>query len=107
MRLSPRERMGTPLFVIGEAHFFKREFDTAVSKLLLAIQDNPGTPPAYRTLAACYAHLERLDEAHTVIAKLRTITTKVLPNEQAMPWRVPEYRELFLSGVRLAAGGSR
>jgi adenylate cyclase len=98
--------MGTPLFVIGEAYFFKREFDVAVSKLLLAVQDNPGAPPAYRTLAACYAHMGRLDEARTVIAKLCTITTKVLPKKQAMPWRVPEYRELFLSGVRLAAGDS-
>jgi hypothetical protein len=31
LRLSPRERMGTPLTLIGEAHFFKREFDEAAA----------------------------------------------------------------------------
>ena len=44
LRLSPRERTGTPLRLIGEAHFFKREFDEAASKLLLSVQENPGYP---------------------------------------------------------------
>ena len=42
LRLSPRERMGQPLDHIGRAYFFKHQFDEAASKLLLAIQDNPG-----------------------------------------------------------------
>ena len=42
LRLSPRERTGTPLSLIGEAYFFKREFDEAASKLLLSVQENPG-----------------------------------------------------------------
>ena len=37
LRLSPRERMGTPLEVIGMAYFFKHRFDEAASKLLLSI----------------------------------------------------------------------
>jgi len=77
MRLSPREPTGTPLQVIGGAYFFKRDFDTAVSKLLLAIQDNPGVTPAYRTLAACYAHMGRLDDAREVVMKLRTIPRRL------------------------------
>jgi TolB-like protein/class 3 adenylate cyclase len=32
LRLSPRERMGQPLVVIGMAHFFKRRFDEAAPK---------------------------------------------------------------------------
>ncbi|HEY8874040.1 MAG TPA: adenylate/guanylate cyclase domain-containing protein, partial [Stellaceae bacterium] len=43
LRLSPRERMGQPLTVMGQAYFFKHQFDEAASKLLLAIQDNPGS----------------------------------------------------------------
>jgi hypothetical protein len=39
--------------LIGEAHFFKREFDDAAAKLLLSIQENPGYPHSYRVLAAC------------------------------------------------------
>ena len=57
LRLSPRERTGTPLSLIGEAYFFKREFDEAASKLLLSVQENPGYPHSYRVLAACYAHM--------------------------------------------------
>jgi adenylate cyclase len=88
--------------VIGAAYFFKRQFAEAAPKLLLAIQDNPGFPSAYRCLAACYAHMGRLDEARAIVAKLRTITPLVAPSD--MPYRNPEDRELFLSGLRLAAG---
>jgi adenylate cyclase len=102
LRLSPRERMGVPLAGIGLAYFFKHQFDEAASTLLLAMQDNPGSPGSYRTLAACYAQMGRLDEARAIIAKLRGITSLVVPN--ILPWRNPEDRELYLSGLRLALG---
>ena len=102
LRLSPREPMGQPLQAMGVAYFFKRRFDEAAAKLLLAIQDNPGSPPAYRYLAACYAHMGRLDEARAIVARLRAITPEVVPSD--LPWRNPEDRELLLSGLRLAAG---
>ncbi len=102
LRLSPRERMGQPLTTMGTAYFFKRRFDEAAAKLLLAIQDNPGFPQSYRILAACYAHMGRLDEARAILARLCTITAIVVPSD--LPWRNPEDRELFLSGLRLAAG---
>jgi hypothetical protein len=44
----------------------------------------------------------RLEEARGIVARLRTITPLVVPTHQ--PWRTPEDRELFLSGLRLAAG---
>jgi len=87
---------------MGWAYFFKRQFDEAAAKLLLSIQDDPGYPPAYRILAACYAHMGRLDEARDIIARLRAITALVVPND--LLFRNPEDRELFLSGLRLAAG---
>jgi adenylate cyclase len=101
-RLSPRERVGLTLSTMGMAYFFKRRFDEAALKLLLAIQDHPGFPPAYRTLAACYAHMGRLDEARVMVERLRTITPLVMQND--LPFRNAEHRELFLSGLRLAAG---
>jgi TolB-like protein len=101
VRLSPRERMGTPHSLIGEAHFLKREFDNAVPKLLLSMQDHPGYPHAYRILAACYAHMGRLDEARAIIAQLRAITPQIVPS--AAQLRNPADRELFLSGLRMAA----
>ena len=102
LRLSPRARVGSPLLAIGAAHFLCRRFDEAVPKLLLAIQDDPGFPEPYRFLAACYAHMDRLDDAQDIIARLRSITSSVIPNANHL--RTLEHRELFLSGLRLAAG---
>jgi TolB-like protein len=102
LRLSPRERVGVPLNTMGMAYFFKHRFDEAASKLLLSIQDNPGSPGSYRSLAACYAHMGRLEEAREIVKRLRAITSVVVPS--VIPYRNPEDRELFLSGLRLAAG---
>jgi TolB-like protein/class 3 adenylate cyclase len=105
LRLSPRERMGVPLSIMGQAYFVKRQFDEAAAKLLLSIQDHPGFPPAYRTLAACYAHMGRQDEARAIVAKLRAITPLVMWSD--VPLRNPEDRELLLSGLRLAMGEAK
>jgi TolB-like protein/class 3 adenylate cyclase len=102
LRLSPRERMGVPLAGIGIAHFVKHQFDEAAEKLLLSIQNHPGFPLSYRFLAACYAHMGRLDEARAIVARLRAITPLAVPSD--LPLRNPEDRELLLSGLRLAAG---
>jgi adenylate cyclase len=102
LRLSPRARSGTSLSTIGAAHFVSRHFDEAVPPLLLAIQQDPSLPSPYRTLAACYAQMGRLDEAREVIRRLRMITAVVVPN--VVPFRKPEHRELYSSGLRLAAG---
>jgi adenylate cyclase len=102
LRLSPRERMGTPLSLIGEAYFFKREFAEAAPKLLQSIQENPGYPHSYRVLAACYAQMGRLDEAREIIARLRVLTPHLVPS--AAQLRNPADRELFLSGLRAASG---
>jgi TolB-like protein/class 3 adenylate cyclase len=102
LRLSPRARVGTTLLNIGIAHFFSRRFAEAVPKLLLAIQEDPSHPGPYRYLAACYAHMGRLDEAREMVKRLRAITSVVMPG--ASYRRNDEHRELFLSGLRLAAG---
>jgi hypothetical protein len=44
----------------------------------------------------------RLDEARDIVARLKMITPIVMPT--TVPYRNPEHRELFLSGLRLAAG---
>ncbi|MGH7065770.1 MAG: adenylate/guanylate cyclase domain-containing protein [Stellaceae bacterium] len=100
LRLSPRDRTGTPMSLIGEARFFKREFADAASRLLLCVQASPGYPHPYRVLAACYAHMGRLDDARATIARLRAITPEIV--ESAGQLRRPADRELFLSGLHLA-----
>jgi hypothetical protein len=44
----------------------------------------------------------RLDDAPEIVQQLRAITPVVIPNASFL--RNPEHRELFLSGLRLAAG---
>jgi len=102
LRLSPRARVGTTLAVIGQAHLLSRRFDEAVPKLLVAIQDDPTFPFPHRVLAACYAHVGRLDDAREIMERLRAITSLVIPDASYL--RNPEHRELFFSGLRLAAG---
>ncbi|MBV8132281.1 MAG: tetratricopeptide repeat protein, partial [Alphaproteobacteria bacterium] len=105
LRLRPRARVGPSLALIGCAHFFSQRFDEAVPKLLLAIQDDPGNPQPYRHLAACYAHMGRLEDARGIVARLSAITSVVIPDLSYQ--RKPEHRELFLSGLRMAAGETR
>ncbi len=102
LRLSPRARIGTSATVIGLAHLFARRFDQAVPQLLLAIQDDPSFPSPYRSLAACYAHMGRLDEAQEILTRLRAITAVVMPDGNH--FRNADHRELLLSGLRLALG---
>ena len=104
LRLSPRARIGSGYSLMGGAHFLSRRFNEAIPKLLLAIQDDPSYPQPYRWLAACYAHMGRLDEAREIIVRLRAITPLVVESENAMRLRNPEHREFYLSGLRLAAG---
>jgi adenylate cyclase len=101
LRLSPRDRMATYLNGIGEAHFFSRRFDEAAANLLASLDLAPTFPVTYRVLASCYVHMGRLSEARDIVERLRAITPAVM--EPATRYRNPELRELFLSGLRLAA----
>ncbi|MBV9201906.1 MAG: winged helix-turn-helix domain-containing protein [Alphaproteobacteria bacterium] len=102
LRLSPRARVGSSLLNMGIAHFFSRRFYEAVPKLLLAIQEDPSFQYPYRVLAACYAHMGRFDEAREIVAQLRAVTGIVVPDVSYL--RCTEHRDLYLSGLRLAAG---
>jgi len=101
LRLDPRERRANPFMAIGVAHFFARRFEEARVTLLQSLQEKPNWVPTYRFLASCYAHTGRLDEARETAKLLRTLTNVVVPS--ATHWRNAEHRELFLSGLRLAA----
>jgi TolB-like protein len=102
LRLSPCARLGMASSIIGDAHLVSGRFDEALPKLLLAIQEDPNYPSAYRALAACYAHMGRLDEAREIVRRLRALTPVVVPSAGLL--RNPEQRELFVSGLRMATG---
>jgi tetratricopeptide (TPR) repeat protein len=102
LRLSPRDRLGGHYHVLGAANFFKRRYAEAEAKLLLWMQDHPHHPNSHRFLAACYAHMGRLDEARAVVERLRGITAELTT---AASWfRNAEQRQLLLAGLRLALG---
>jgi len=102
LRLSPRARVGMSFFSIGQAHFLSRRFAEAVPKLLLAIQEDQSFPLAYRFLAACYAQIGQLSDAREIVTRLRAISPVVIHDASFL--RNHEHRELYLSGLRLAAG---
>ena len=74
LRLSPRERTGRPLpdrrgAISSNGGSTKRcRSCSCRSKTIRAF------PYSYRFLAACYAHMGRLDEAREIVAQLRAIT---------------------------------
>jgi len=102
MRLSPRARVGSQPLTMGLAYLMKRHFELAARHLQTAIQEQPSSPQPYRPLAACYAHMGELEKARHTIDRLRSLTPVLIPN--TIHWRNPENRELYLSGLRLAAG---
>jgi TolB-like protein/class 3 adenylate cyclase len=102
LRLSPRDQQGFHLAGIGMALFIKQRFADAAATLRVAMEALPSFTPTYRTLAACYAHMDRLDDAREIIRRLRLLTPAVVPTIRF--FRNPEHRELFLSGLREAAG---
>jgi adenylate cyclase len=102
MRLNPRGLRGFHLAGVGMAHFLSHRFDEALAVLRISLEEVPAFAPTYRTLAACYAHMGRLEEARSILKRLIALTPVVVPT--ASPLRRPEDLELFLSGLRLAAG---
>jgi adenylate cyclase len=102
LRLNPRATYGPHFWVFGIANFFLHRFDEAAARLLAAIQQTPAWPWPYRGLAACYAHMGRLNEAREILEWLRALTSEIEPPQ--LPFRKPEHQRLFLSGLRLAAG---
>ena len=103
LRLSPRAQAESSSFLIGAALFFSRRFEEAIPRLRVAIEETPAFLTPYRFLAACYAHAGLLDEARGMIARLRAVMPEMMLN-LPLPYRNPQHRELFLSGLRLAMG---
>jgi adenylate cyclase len=104
LRLSPHFR-AIVFLGIGIGYALTQRFGESAAMLLRALQEQPSWPPSYRWLAACYAHMGRLDDAKNIVKQLRALTPVIVP--AATHFRNPEQRELFLSGLRLAAGEAK
>ena len=73
-------------------------FDEAVPKLLLL--GGPEPPASVSPSRRLLCPFSRLDAARDTVARLRIITSVVIPDTSFL--RNPEHRELYLSGLRLA-----
>jgi adenylate cyclase len=105
-RLDPRSPGRTfTLAGVGIAHFLARRLDQAVAMLLASMQLLPSYVTPYYYLAACYAHMGRLDDAREVFRRLTTLTPPRSDPPVIMP-QPPEQRAFFLAGYRLAMSGS-
>jgi adenylate cyclase len=102
IRLSPRENRSGNYLTIGISHFFARRIQKAAEMLDLSLQERSTWPSTLRFMASCLAHMGRLKEAQAMVKRLRAITPLVIPI--AEHWRIPEDREYYLEGLRLAAG---
>ncbi|MBY3384023.1 winged helix-turn-helix domain-containing protein [Rhizobium laguerreae] len=88
---------------VGIAHLFKGEFEQAVDWALRSLAANNEWIGAYWTLAAAYAHLDRIEQAQATIAKLRAkaplMRVRDLERHRA---RYAERYEIMIDGVRKA-----
>jgi TolB-like protein len=100
MRLAPRDPVGVPIYVMGLALFFSRQFETAAEKLRLAARSYPGWPLPYRALAACYAQAGRIPEARDIIRQLHAFGP--VDAHDVDRYRRAEDRELYLGGLSKA-----
>jgi adenylate cyclase len=94
--------MASYLMGMATAQFMSRRFEEAAATVQFSLQQVPHYANTHRFLAACYAQMGRLDEAREVVKRLRAITPSVMPTLTTY-WN-REQRELYLDGLRLAAG---
>ena len=102
LRLDPRaERRAFHLTGMGICHFWQRRLDQAAAVLQASFDELPTYAMTAWFLAACYAHMGRLDEARAFAAR-----QGILPGGQWLKigslYGDPQQRELLLSGLRMA-----
>jgi len=102
LRLDPRaSRRAFHLTGMGICHFRQRRFELAVPMLQASFAELPSYAMTAWFLAACYAHMGRLDEARDFAAR-----QGILAGGQWLKigsiYGDPDQRELLLSGLRLA-----
>ena len=103
-RLSPLDpRSYFPVFGLAAAHFFAGHFEEVVTLTGRILAEVPTHNAARRYLAAALGHLDRLDEARTVIAHLlEAQPNSSLRNCRSIVFRDPRMSELYVGGLQRA-----
>ena len=103
LRLNPRGYLSAPRLALGMAHFFSGRFAQAAEILAMSTREG-ATATAYCTLASCYGHMGRLDEARAVIERLRAIAPNALSSRPGAVFEPEATRPVFIGP---APGGER
>ncbi len=104
MRASPHDPL-TWLWTLwtGFIQMSARRFDAALETLHQVVRLRPGVAPAHELMAACLAHLGRLDEASALLESIPAKFSEQLRRHQRRPpWIRPEDYAIRQEGLRLA-----
>jgi adenylate cyclase len=104
MRVSPYDPL-TWLWTLWTAfiQLSGRRFDEALETLHQVVRLRPGLAPAYELMAACLAHLGRLDDASAALERIPAQYSEQLRrHQQRPPWIRPEDFVIRQEGLRLA-----
>jgi adenylate cyclase len=105
MRASPHDPL-TWLWMLWMAfiRLSARKFDASLEILHQLVRLRPGLAPAHELMAACLAHLGRLDDASAALERIPVQFSKQLRrHEQRPPWIRPEDYAIRQEGLRLAS----
>lgn len=104
MRASPNDPL-TWLWTLWTAaiQLGARKFDAALDALHQVVRLRPGLALAYELMAACLAHLGRLDEARAALARIPArFSEQFRRHQQRLPWVRPEDYAIREEGLELA-----
>jgi adenylate cyclase len=106
MRASPHDPL-TWLWTmwIAAVQLFACKFDVALETLRRLVRLRPESAQSQQNLAACLAHLGRLDEARDVLGHIPPqFASQLRRFRQRPPWQRPEDYAIREEGMRLAEG---
>ncbi len=105
MRLSPLDTSAYRTYAgLAYSYFFFVDFDDAVSWGYKGLHHNPKFTPTHRVLAASLGQAGRLEEARQIVDQLQALLPGFTVSRygEETRFRVPEYFELLMDGVRKA-----
>jgi adenylate cyclase len=105
MRLSPRDPgLWTFFWLLGMAHFAAKRYEEAVEWARRSLRGNSRWPATWRTLAASYAHLGRIDEARGAFEEMSRLQPGYSSESARLTYASadPDYVERYIGGLRTA-----